>query len=153
MRGMLIAVALASSAGDAMASAQTTDYCLTEDVDAMAGGGGTFPLGKFIMKARLVITGSHFVLDAWNVMPDISQTLEIHADGTYRPKGPTPIRFIDNWDNRGRGNFIATKSTFHIDIDTVKTSHGDTNVSRNTNIGRNYGAFDLTSHHCKWDRQ
>jgi hypothetical protein len=139
MRAMLCVVALASSAGHASAATQTTDYCLTETLDG--------DLGNFIMKARLVIAGRHFVLDAWNVMPDNPQTLEIHADGTYRPKGPTPIRFIDNWENRGRGTFTATKSKLHIDIDTVTTSPGG------ANIGRNYGAYDLTSHRCTWDGQ
>jgi len=120
-----------------------TDYCLTEQVGA--SGDTAALLGKFVMKARLTITGSHYTLDAWNVMPDNPQTLEIHADGVYRPNAPTPIRFIDNYDNRGKGHFTATKTAFHLDIDTVTPSPG--------NIGRNYGAYDLTSRKCKWAAQ
>jgi hypothetical protein len=143
---LVILLSLASG-GNAATRPRITDYCLNDQIEAQAGKGESFPLGEFIMKARLVITGSHYVLDAWNVMPDNSQTLEIHADGTYHRSGPTPIRFIDNFNNRGRGSFIATKSTFHIDIDRVKAS------PEGLNIGRNYGSFDLESHRCKWDQQ
>lgn len=142
-----ISIALAASAGSAAVRPQTTDYCLIDPIEATIGGGGKFPLGSFVMKARLTVTGSRYVLEAWNVMPDNSQTLEIHADGTYRRTGPTHIRFIDNFDNRGRGSFTATKSAFHIDIDRVSAS------PEGRNIGRNYGSYDLKSDGCQWDMQ
>jgi len=138
-------LSLVTATSHAAAIPTVTDYCLAEQVDA--SGDGSAPLGKFVMKARLTITGSHYTLDAWNVMPDNPQTLEIHADGVYRPNGPTPIRFIDNFDNRGKGHFTATRTTFHIDIDPATVS------PEGSNIGRNYGIYDLTSRKCKWQRQ
>jgi len=143
---LAIPVSLAA-AGNAAARKSITAYCLSDQTEADAGRGQSFPLGDFVMKARLVITGSHYVLEAWNVIPDNSQTLEIHADGTYRRNGSTPIRFIDNFNNRGRGSFVATKSKLHIDIDRVKAS------PEGRNIGRNYGSHDLKSDGCKWDWQ
>jgi len=139
MRAMLCVVALASSAGHASAATQTTDYCLTETLEG--------DLGNFIMKARLVIAGRHFVLDAWNVMPDNPQTLEIHADGTYRQNGPTPIRFIDNLGKPWPGL---------VHRDEIQVSHRHRHcddVARGANIGRNYGRHNLTSHRCTWDGQ
>jgi hypothetical protein len=77
-------------------------------------------------------------------MPDNSQILEINADGTYNRKGPTHIRFIDNFENRGRGTFTATDKEMQIDIDRVKAS------PEGQNIGRNYGSYKLYSRACKW---
>lgn len=128
--------------GAEAASLQVKDFCLTEEIEGNTGK-ENFSLGKFLMKARLTINGSHFDLDAWNEMPDNSQTLKIHADGNLRKNEPTPIRFIDNFDNRGRGSFTLTKSSLHIDIDVVKTS------PQGLNISRNYGTFDLKSEGCK----
>jgi hypothetical protein len=139
-------VAAASLVGSASAHPSVTAYCIDEPVEASTGGGSTFRLGAFIMKARLTINGSHYILNAWNVMPDNSQILEIHADGTYRRNGSTPIRFIDNFDNRGRGSFTATKSAMHLEVERVKASE----LGRN--IGRNYGAYDLKSKGCKWEK-
>ncbi|WP_420381338.1 hypothetical protein [Novosphingobium sp.] len=141
----VIPLSLVASSAGAAAAPQTMHYCLSENIDA-GGGGGSFPPGRFVMKATLAVSGSHYVLDAWNVMPDNPQVLEIHADGTYRRKGATPIRFIDNFGNRGRGTFSAGKATFHIDIDRVGTSDGG------ANIGRNYGTYDLKSRGCRWSQ-
>ena len=96
------------------------------------------------MKARLSLNGGHYVLDVWNVMPDNPQILTFTADGTYQRKGPTHIRFIDGFDNRGRGTFTATSSEMRIDIDRVKVAPGG------ENIGRNYGSYKLSSRGCKW---
>ena len=145
MHRAAIAVALLSLAtsSEAATKAQTTDYC---EVDALQATDGvkTFPLGNFVMKVRLTLSGSHYVLDAWNVMPDNSQILTFTADGTYQRNGPTHIRFIDGFENRGRGTFIATSSELRINIDQVKVAPGG------ENIGRNYGNFKLSSRGCKW---
>jgi hypothetical protein len=136
-------LALLAASSEAAVKPQTTDYCLVDPVQADTGR-GKFPLGDFVMKARLTITGSHFVLDAWNRMPDNSQILDFKADGTYQSKGPTRIRFIDGFDNRGRGTFTASSSEMRIDIDRVKVAEGG------ENIGRNYGTYKLSSRGCKW---
>jgi hypothetical protein len=139
-----IVLSFLTASSEAATQPKTTDYCLVDAVQATAGGGKTFPLGNFIMKARLSLSGSHYVLDAWNVMPDNPQILEFTADGTYQRSGPTHIRFIDGFDNRGRGTFTATSSEMQIDIDRVKTAPGG------ENIGRNYGSYKLSSRDCKW---
>jgi hypothetical protein len=141
-----IGLSFLAASSDAAANQHVTDYCLVDPVQADTGG-GKFPLGNFVMKARLTVSGSHYVLDAWNVMPDNSQTLEINADGTYNHNGPTHIRFIDNFNNRGRGIFTANSLEMRIDIDRVKAT------PEGRNIGRNYGSFKLYSRGCKWDRQ
>jgi hypothetical protein len=141
-----IALLFLSATSGAAANQQVRDYCLIEPLQADTGR-GSFPLGNFIMKARLTISGSHYVLDAWNVIPDNSQVLEINADGTYNRNGRTHIRFIDNFNNRGRGIFTANSLEMQIDIDRVKAT------PEGLNIGRNYGSFKLYSRGCKWDRQ
>jgi hypothetical protein len=147
MKRMRIATTLALlPAASGAAAAHMTDYCLTEHLEGDTGR-GTFPLGDFVMKARLTVRGSHYVLEAWNVMPDNSQTLEINADGTYNRTGPIHIRFIDNFNNRGRGVFTANGSVMRIDIERVKAS------LEGLNIGRNYGSYTLHSRGCKWLRQ
>jgi|1186.fasta_scaffold104433_2 hypothetical protein len=150
MNRMIIAIALpflsAPSVAAAAANQHVTDYCLVEPLRADTGR-GTFPLGNFVMKARLTVSGSHYVLDAWNVMPDNSQTLEINADGTYNRSGPTRIRFIDNYNNRGRGIFTANWFKMQIKIDRVKAT------PEGLNIGRNYGSYTLHSRGCKWEQQ
>ena len=142
----VVTVLLAAVPSPAAAHRSTEAYCINEPLEADTGR-ETFPLGSFVMKAKLVIDGSRYTLDAWNVMPDNSQTLEVHADGTFRPSEKTPIRFIDNFNNRGRGSFFATKATFHIELERVKAS------PEGLNIGRNYGSFDLKSEGCKWNQQ
>jgi hypothetical protein len=139
-----IAVSFLAASSEAAPKPQITDYCLVDAVQATAGGGKVFPLGDFVMKARLSLSGSHYILDVWNVMPDNPQILEFTADGTYQRKGPTHIRFIDGWDNWGRGTFTASSSEIRIDIDRVKVAPGG------ENIGRNYGSYKLSSRGCKW---
>jgi hypothetical protein len=124
---------------------RVTDYCLVEAVTGDTGNGKSIRLGNFEMRARLTLSGSHYFLKAWNRMPDNPQLLEFEADGTYQQHGPTRIRFIDGFDNRGRGSFTATASEMHIDIERVKTAPGG------ENIGRNYGPNTLRSRGCKWD--
>lgn len=143
---LAVLFSLWAMAGASAASPQVTDFCVTEEIEGDTGQ-EKFPLGNFVMKARLKIDGSHYDLDAWNVMPDNPQVLRIHADGTIRKNEPTPIRFIDNFDNRGRGSFKVTKSGLHIDTDVVKASASPQGL----NIGRNYGSNDLKSEGCKWD--
>jgi hypothetical protein len=138
-----IALSLLATSSEAAVQSQTTDYCRVEAVQADTGR-GKFPLGNFVMKVRLIVTGSHYVLDAWNVMPDNSQILTFNADGTYQHHGPTRIRFIDGFDNQGRGTFTANGAEMRIDIDQVKVAEGG------ENIGRNYGSFKLSSRGCKW---
>ena len=148
MNRMIIAIALPflSATGAAAANQHVSDYCSAEAVQADTGR-GTFPLGNFVMKARLTVRGSHYVLEAWNVMPDNSQTLEIKADGTYNRSGPTRIRFVDNYNNRGRGIFTANSFEMQIKIDRVKAT------PEGRNIGRNYGSYTLHSRGCKWEQQ
>jgi len=148
MNRMIVAIALQflSATSVAAANQHVRDYCSVEAVQAYTGG-GTFPLGNFIMKARLTVRGSHYILDAWNIMPDNSQTLEINADGTFNRNGPTRIRFIDNFNNRGRGTFTANSLEMRIKIDRVKAT------PEGRNIGRNYGSFTLHSRGCKWEQQ
>ena len=139
-----IAVSFLAASSEAASNPRTTDYCLVDAVQANAGGGKKISLGNFVMKARLSLSGSHYVLDVWNAMPDSPQNLTFTADGTYQRKGPTHIRFIDGFDNRGRGAFTATSSEMWIDIDRVNVAPGG------ENIGRNYGSYKLSSRGCKW---
>lgn len=134
---------LLTTNGEAAVRSQTTDYCLVEAIQADTGH-GTSPIGDFTMKARLAVVGSHYVLDAWNLMPDNSQILSFQADGTYQRSGPTRIRFIDSFENRGRGTFTATQSEMQININQVTVADGG------ENIGRNYGSYKLFSRGCKW---
>lgn len=147
--GIPVAIAAALSVfacnSEAASRSQVTDYCLVEPVEGFTGK-ESLPLGNFEMEARLTIAGGHYVLKAWNVMPDNSQILEIEADGTYNHKGMTHIRFIDNFGNRGRGTFKAAKAEMQIDVDVVKAA--DDPMGRN--IGRNYGSYKLYSRGCKW---
>jgi hypothetical protein len=140
---ILVALLCLPTASNAAKTSQVTDYCLVAPLEGGTGR-GSFHLGDFVMKARLTISDSHYVLEAWNVMPDNSQVLEIHADGTYQRNGPTRIRFIDNFSNRGRGTFTATKTQMKINIDRVKAT------PEGQNIGRNYGSYPLSSRGCKW---
>lgn len=122
-----------------------TDYCLVAPLDAGSDGVTRFHLGDFVMKARLTVRGSHYDLTAWNTMPDNPQILMIDADGTYRPTGPTPFRFIDNFDNHGRGSFRVRGPLLRIEIERVQTAPGG------ENIGRNYGPYTLSRRGCKWE--
>jgi hypothetical protein len=102
--------------------------------------------GTFEMQARLSISGSHYKLSVWNVMPDNPQVLALNADGTYRPSGPTPIRFIDSFENQGRGSFAVKDRNLTIQIERTKIS------DYGANIGRNYGKYTLTAgRKCRWE--
>src|SRR5580765_7321636 len=94
-------VLVLSWSGQAAVTPRVTDYCLVEPLEGGSGGVKKFDLGDYVMKARLIIRGSHYVLTAWNTMPDSGQILTIDADGIYQLNGPTRFRFIDNFDNHG----------------------------------------------------
>ena len=139
-----IASVLLASASNAATKPKIMSFCLIDAVQAATGEGETFPLGSFTMKARLNVSGNHYVLDAWNVMPDNPQVLAFTADGTYQKNGPTKFRFIDGWDNRGRGAFTVTRSEMMIEMERVSVAEGG------ENIGRNYGSYKLSTRGCKW---
>jgi hypothetical protein len=139
----ILVLLLSCGGGAVQAAAQPSVrvFCMKDEEVEYADKVGTFE-----MQARLAVTGSQYVLKVWNVMPDNSQILAFKADGTYQPKGPTRIRFIDSFENRGVGTFSVKGRELTIDIDTVKTS------DYGANIGRNYGKYTLTSERgCRWE--
>jgi hypothetical protein len=139
--GALLLLLICGGAAQSAAKPWVRDFCIKDDQVEYADRVGTFE-----MQARLVVTGSHYVLKAWNVMPDISQILSFEADGAYRPKGPTRIRFIDNFENRGTGTFEVRGSMLVLNLEPP--SIDDDRGYRN--IRRNYGEHKLPSAHCKW---
>jgi len=133
-------LALLATSGEAAAKSRTISYCLEDDHVEFADTTGTFA-----MKARLAVSGSHYVLNVWNVMPDNPQVLIVDANGTYLPNGLTRFRFVDNFDNHGRGSFKVAGSIMRIEIERVRTAPGG------ENIGRNYGPYVLSRRGCKWE--
>ena len=122
------------------APAEPGRYCR---VDELVGDTGisTFPLGQFIMIAEVSRAPDGYSVSFHNSMPDSQQILAATAPARVAASGDLVFDFEDGWGNRGRGRMSPRG------VMTLEIARPSEDVS-GRNIGRNYGAFELSRGDC-----
>jgi hypothetical protein len=119
----------------------TAEYYTEEELFA-----GKRSLGKYYTCLKLYSADNFILVDFHVYFPDSQQTLEgkkipVKVDSANN----LDFRFIDGWNNRGKGLFRKTGGKYILELEEVMPS----NEPYSKNILRQYGSYTLKHTRCK----